>query len=703
MRNRQKQKKKKKHILPVRMNLLFFFVFSLFSILILRLGVVQIVHGEKYEAQVNRTDVTAVNYSVPRGEMYDRNYKLVKYNVPEKAIIFTPPKNPQPDDLLDLAKKLDELITMPETDIKKVTERELKDLWLLENNNGDDLLTAAEVEQWKNKQLTEKEVYQIKLDRITPEQLEEVDRNVAAIYRKLYSAVALTPSIVKNEDVTDEEYARVSENLVNLPGIDITTDWRRERAYDDVFWNILGGVSSSDEGIPAEKVDEYLAKGYKLNDRVGTSYLEEVYDDILQGQKAQVKTVTNKKGDVVEMEVLTEGQSGKDLILTIDIDLQMQVEQIIEEELTNGMKSSSTLDRAFIVAMDPMTGEILAMSGRQYNPESREFIDFTPGTFTTSYATGSVVKGATVLTGFQTGSAYPGERKLDEVMVIRGSGSFSSHQIMGWVDDLTALERSSNVYMWKIAIDILGGNYVRGQSLRIQPENIEIIRKYFGQFGLGVPTGIDFENETTGIKGQDPSSYFQIAIGQLDTYTPLQLAQYVSTIANGGYRLKPQLVKEIREPALNSNEPGRLIKQFEPVVLNRVDMKDEWIERVQEGFWRVTHGSRGTARGYFRNEPYHAAGKTGTAETYMNGIETYNLSFVGYAPYENPEIAISVMVPNAYRKGGQPNSIANVLAQRVFRAYFDLKEKRLESGELQEENDMQEGNFVNTTQEENEA
>ena len=87
----------------------------------------------------------------------------------------------------------------------------------------------------------------------------------------------------------------------------------------------------------------------------------------------------------------------------------------------------------------------------------------------------------------------------------------------------------------------------------------------------------------------------------------------------------------------------------------------------------------------------------------MNGIETYNLSFVGYAPYENPEIAISVMVPNAYRKGGQPNSIANVLAQRVFRAYFDLKEKRLESGERQEENDMQEGNFVNTTQEENEA
>lgn len=699
---RKKQKKKKKQIVPVRMNLLFFFVFALFSVLILRLGVVQIVHGEQYEEQVNRKDVTAVAYSVPRGEMYDRNYKLVKYNVPEKAIVFTPPKNPQPAELLDLAKKLAELITMSEDDMKKVTERDLKDLWLLENDNGKDLLTDEEITRWKNKEISDKKLYQIKLARITEEQMREVDTNIAAIYRKLYSAVALTPSIVKNKDVTDEEYARVSENLVNLPGIDITTDWRRERVYDDVFWNILGGVSDSDKGIPAEKVDEYLAKGYKLNDRVGTSYLEEVYDDILQGQKSKMKTVTNKNGDVVATEVLSEGKSGKDLILTIDIDLQMQVEMIIEEELAKGMKTSSTLDRAFIVAMDPMTGEILAMSGRQYNPEAKEFIDFTPGTFTTSYATGSVVKGATVLTGFQTGSTYPGERKLDEVMVIRGSGSFSSHQVMGWVDDLTALERSSNVYMWKIAIDILGGKYSRGQSLRIEPENIEIIRKYFGQFGLGVPTGIDFENEIAGIKGTDPSSYFQIAIGQLDTYTPLQLAQYVSTIANGGYRLKPQLVKEIREPNLDSDEPGRLIKKFEPVVLNRIDMKDEWIKRVQEGFWRVTHGSRGTARHYFRNEPYNAAGKTGTAEAYLNGMETYNLSFVGYAPYEDPEIAISVMVPNAYRKGGQPNSLANVLAQRVFRAYFALKEERLENGENHDGKEVQTEEVSGTSLDSNE-
>lgn len=690
LRKRQKQKKNKKNVIPVRMNLLFFFVFAMFSILILRLGVVQIVHGEKYEAQVNSTDVTSVAYSVPRGEMYDRNYQLVKYNVPEKAITFTPPKNPQPDELLDLAKKLAELITMPEADVKKVTERDLKDIWLIENDNGNHLLTEEEKQLYKDKQLTEKEVYRLKLDRISEEELQEVDKNVAAIYRKLYSAVALTPTIIKNENVTDEEYAMVSENLVNLPGIDITTDWRRARTYDDVFWNILGGVSESNEGLPAEKVDYYKSRGYALNDRVGTSYLEELYDEVLQGQKAKVKTVTNKNGEVVDMEVLTEGQSGKDIVLTIDMDFQARVEQIIEEELSKGMKSSSTLDRAFVVAMDPMTGEILAMSGRQYNPQSKKFDDFTPGTFTTSYAAGSVVKGATVLTGFQTGSVRPGQQVLDEVMVIRGSGSFSSHQVMGWVNDLTALERSSNVYMWKIAIDILGGQYVRGQSLRIEPENIEIIRRYFGQFGLGVPTGIGFENETAGIKATNAEAYFQIAIGQLDTYTPLQLAQYVSTIANGGYRMKPQLVKEIREPNVDSNEPGKVIKKFEPVVLNKLDMKDEWIKRVQEGFWRVTHGARGTARGYFKNEPYNAAGKTGTAEARMNGIDTYNLSFVGYAPYEDPEIAISVMVPNAYRKGARSNSMALILAQRVFREYFDLKEERAMNGELAGTEEQQE-------------
>ena len=140
--------------------------------------------------------------------------------------------------------------------------------------------------------------------------------------------------------------------------------------------------------------------------------------------------------------------------------------------------------------------------------------------------------------------------------------------------------------------------------------------------------------------------------------------------------MKPQLVKEIREPNMNGNEPGNVIDEIEPVVLNQVDMSTEMIKRVQQGFWQVTHGAKGTARGYFKDEPYNAAGKTGTSESYKNGVKTWNLSFAGYAPFNDPEIAIAVIVPNAYRDGyAQPHSAANIISQRVFRAYFDPNEK----------------------------
>ncbi|MFC4802057.1 peptidoglycan D,D-transpeptidase FtsI family protein [Neobacillus sp. GCM10023253] len=629
-------------------------------------------------AQAEKTDVTPVSYSVPRGKIYDTNDRLVVYNIPEKAIIYTPPRNPQPGELLELAKKLNTFLVMTDKEINKVTDRDLKDLWLLEHNNGTDLITKKEEKLYKQEKLNDKDLYHLKLNRITESNLEKIDKNLAAIYRNLSSATALTPTMVKNENVTEEEFAKVNENLDNLPGVDVTTDWKRGRTYGETFWNMLGEVTSAEEGLPAEKVDYYTAKGYKLNDRVGKSYIEELYDSVLQGQKEKVKTVTDQNGNVVSTETVSEGKSGKDLVLTIDMQFQAEVEKIMQEELVSAIQKphTDTLDTAFVVAMEPKTGRILAMSGKVYDRKSGQFTDFTPGTFTYAFEQGSVVKGATVLTGYQTGVRDFGETELDEVMRFKGSGTFSSYQVMNRINELEALERSSNVYMWKTAIEMMGGKYVPNGTLNIDPKKIETIRYYFNQFGLGIPTGIGFDNETAGIKGTNPSTYFQIAIGQLDTYTPLQIAQYITTIANGGYRMKPQLVKAIREPNKNGDEPGNVIDEIEPVVLNQVDMNGEMLKRVQQGFWLVTHGSKGTARGYFKDEPYNAAGKTGTSESYKNGVKTWNLSFAGYAPFDDPEIAVAVIVPNAYRDGyAQPHSAANIISQRVFRAYFDLKEK----------------------------
>ena len=459
MKKQQKQNKKKKSHIPVRMNILFTFVFALFSLLILRLGVLQIVQGEEYTNIVQSTDVESVNYSVPRGSFYDRNYTKAVYNIPQKAITYTAPKNPQPDELLEIAKELSQLIDMTEKDKEKVTKRDKKDIWLLENKNGKEKVTDKEVEK-----LEDNELYKLKLDRITDEDLNEVDENVAAIYRKVSTAKALTPTIVKNDNVTDMEYAIVSENLGNLPGVDVTTDWERAYAYDKTFKGIIGKMSL---GLPEEKAEYYNAKGYSLNDRVGASYLEEALEDVLQGTKSKVKTVTNKSGEVIDTKVVSEGQSGKDVVLTVDMDFQAEVEKILEEEILNGVKYPNTeyFNKAFVVVMNPKTGEVLSLAGKQYDKKNRKFMDYSHGTFTAAYEPGSTIKGATVLMGYQSGAIKAGTVLRDEAMYLPGGQTISSVSTMGNINEVTALEQSSNVYMAKIVLAMGGERYVRNGSV----------------------------------------------------------------------------------------------------------------------------------------------------------------------------------------------------------------------------------------------
>ncbi len=689
----KKNKKKKTHV-PFRLNMLFFVVFVLFSVLILRLGVVQIVYGDDYRREIERTEDVTVNNPVPRGKIFDRHHKVIVDNKPLDSITYTRYQGTKTDEMLETAEKLAKLIDKKPD---KVTERDMKDFWILKNKErAEKKITEKERKMLENEEITDKELYKRQLERITEEELKELtpeDMEVLAIFREFNSGYALTPQIVKNKDVTKEEFAVVSENLESLPGVDITTDWERTYAFENTLKSVLGNVSSSDEGLPSEQLDYYLSRDYSRNDRVGKSYIEYAYEDVLHGQKAKVKNVTDKAGNILETIEVTKGKRGKDLVLTIDMDLQIAVEKIIEQELLEkkARGNTSLLDRAFVVMMDPYTGEILAMAGKQYERDKKtgkvKFNDFALGTFTTSYSMGSSIKGATVLTGYQTGAISPGTMIYDTKLRIKGTPDKGSYKNMGLINDLTALKRSSNVYMFQTAIRIGGGHYVPGQSLRLNPKAYDIMRNYYSQFGLGVRTGIDLPNEMAGFKGSErgPGKLLDLSIGQYDTYTPMQLAQYVSTIANGGYRIKPHIVKEIREPIDDNKQLGPVIKEIPPVVLNRLDMKPEWIKRVQEGFRQVMQESGGTAAAKFRNAPYKPAGKTGTAQAFYDGplrkkfdqpVETMNLTLVGYAPYNNPEVAFSVVVPWAYQGRHNGHIMNQDIGRKILDAYFELKKKR---------------------------
>ncbi|HJA42226.1 MAG TPA: penicillin-binding protein 2 [Firmicutes bacterium] len=682
------KKKKKKNHLPLRLNILFFAVFLLFSLMIVRLGVVQLVHGETFREEVERTEDITIGTMVPRGKIMDRNQNVVVDNNALNAIIYTRYPTTTSEQILETATKLSKLITM-KTD--RITERDRKDYWiLLHPEEAKEKITKEEWALFEEGELEDQDLYRLQLDRITEEEQNSFTKEelqILAIKREMDSGYALTQIIIKS-DVTEREYARVSENLALLPGVDIATDWERGYPYDETLRSVLGKVTTRQEGLPSEKVDYYVSRGYSRNDRVGKSYIEMQYEDVLFGKKGQIQNITDKAGNVLSSTIISEGEAGKDLILSLDINLQIEVEKIIEEELAaaKGRAGNHMLDRAFVVMMNPKTGEVLSLAGKQYTKENGKTVmkDFALGTITTSYPMGSAVKGATLLTGYETGAIQPNTVFYDAPLVIKGTPPKASYRNMGNVNDLTALRLSSNVYMFHTVIKIGKGQYIPNGPLSLSADVFDTLRYYFSQFGLGVKTGIDLPNESIGFKNTtetSPGLALDMGIGQYDNYTPLQLAQYVSTIANDGYRMQPQILKEIHDPEKSGEgTTGKMIYSSEPKVLNRIDMKKEYIDRVKEGFRQAFQESGGTAYSHFNlaSAPYSAAGKTGTAETRYygpnesyRGSDTYNLTLVGYAPHDDPEVSFSIVVPWV----NDSDQINKNIGKRIMDAYFELKEK----------------------------
>ncbi|CAH0343932.1 penicillin-binding protein 2 [Bacillus sp. CECT 9360] len=683
----EQKAKKKKRAASARLKFIPAFVFVLFTVLIFRLAYVQLYEGEMYEQKVNATNVKEVRYPLPRGKIFDRNNQVIVDNEASNIIVYIKREDETDQDLLEVAKKLSTYISI-KTD--KITKRDMKDYWIETRPNK--ALKKLTDQELQSQELTDKERYQMQLDRIGESDLKEIKNNekkVLAIFREMKKGYAFNPKPIKDEHVTNQEVARVSEALDEMPGVDIITDWERTYRYGELFRSVLGSTTSREEGIPKEKLDNYLSKDYSRNDRVGKSQLEFQYEDVLRGMKSVTEIETNRKGDIVKTHKVSAGESGKNLMLTIDIDLQKKVEEILTAELIDARRNGggAFLDKAFVVMMNPVTGEVLAMAGKQIEAINGkwEAVDYALGSVNSSFEMGSSVKGATVLSGYESGAIQPGQSFLDEPIYLLGTPVKKSVWTMGMVTDQTALKQSSNVYMFKTAMSMLGKTYHRNMKLPLDSKAFETFRYYFQQFGLGVKTGIDLPNEANGYRGQGESPGFLLdfTIGQYDTYTPMQLTQYISTLANGGYRVQPHLLKEIREPEMEGQDPV-VFRSVPPVYLNRIDMDKHEVERVQEGFRKVFHEQGGTAASYFNKPPYKSykiAGKTGTAESFYYDPElrktytdkpTNNLTLVGYAPYDYPEVAFSVVVPNA-RTNSHP--ISQKIGQGIMKAYFEDKDQ----------------------------
>lgn len=649
------------------------------SILLLDLVYVQLFKNKYYMKKVEALNTRIIEgSSAPRGRIYDRNHKLLVDNVPVKTIYYKKQTGITTKEEIELAYTLAQVLEINTSSLK---EQELKKFFIKSNpEKAKAKITEEEWEKLKTRELTKEDIENKELERITKEELDcyqELDKKAAYFYTLMNKGYSYSEKVLKNKDVTDVEYAKIVE--LNLKGVNVRLDWERSYPYETTFRSILGTVSSAESGIPYELKDDYLAKGYSLNDRVGTSYLEYQYEDYLKGEKNIYQILSNGEYQLIE-----EGSRGNDIVLTIDIELQQMVEKVLEEQLLIAKKSPNTkyYNRSFVVITDPNTGDILAMAGKQIIEKNGEYLfyDYTPGVVTAPVVVGSVIKGASHIVGYNTGALKIGEKRTDECIKVAGTPLKCSWRSFGLIDDLLALKYSSNTYQFRTAMKVGGGYYTYDGPLTLNPEAFATYRNTFHEFGLGVKTEIDLPVESVGLVGNDKETglLLDFAIGQYDTYTPIQLSQYISTIANGGNRVKPHLLKEVYDSKEESLT--KKIFEFEPVILNKVNTEEQYLNRVKEGL-KIVMERNGT--GYTSmNLNLKPAGKTGTSQSILDtdgdGIgdtETITSTFAGYAPYDNPVMTIVVVSPDSYYQNSASDyeyPVTRKISNEVSKKFFEI-------------------------------
>jgi len=669
-------------LITKRYHFLIVLIIILFLIISIRLFKLQIIDYEDYQSKLTvATEKTVEGTSAPRGRIYDRNYNLLVDNEAVKTIYYKKQTGITTKEEITLAYKIADMI---EVDYSSLSTYRLKNFYYQNNfESCQALITNEERDQYKKRKLTDKDLLDLIFSRITEEDLSnytEIDKEAAYIYYLMNKGYSYAEKIIKNKNVSEVEYAKISENIDNLKGFNTKLDWVRIYLYGSTFKSILGTVSSDTQGIPEELANIYLKKGYSLDDRVGISYLEYQYEDYLKGTKPVYKVGKNNNYEIVSF-----GSRGNDIVLTIDIELQKYLEDTLSKEVMSTSYEPNTpyYNRSFAIISNPKTGEILAMSGKQVrttNSGTKEIVDYTPGVVTLPVTPGSVVKGASMLVGYKYGAINIGDIQTDECIKIKDTPEKCSWRTMGDIDDLYALRYSSNVYQYKIAIKVGEGNYEYNKPLKIKKDAFNKYRSMYQSFGLGVKTGIDLPVESLGYTGTSilPGHLLDFAIGQYDTYTPIQLSQYINTIANGGQRLKPYLLKEVYSPSANKEEVfGELIYANSKKVLGTIPVEKKYIDRVRLGFNQVI--TDGLGYGYM-GDYYNSSGKTGTSQSFIDtnsdGVvdtETITTSFVGYSPSDNPKMSIVVVSPDIStpESNYQSNATKRISASLVNK-YFEL-------------------------------
>ncbi len=471
-------------------------------------------------------------------------------------------------------------------------------------------------------------------------------------------------------DIQMETVQKIKERSAEMPGVNVEIEPIREYVQAGLASHVLGRTGI----IYEEEYRELKDKGYGMNDIIGKDGLEKVLESYLKGKDGYKKVEQTRGGNVSQVLITQEPTPGNYAVLTLDSKLQAVTEKALETHITearSGKGKNAYCGAA--VAVEINSGDVLAMASypsydlSKYNEEySSLYSDSKKPLFNRAlngaYAPGSTFKPLVSIAALEEGIITPNTKILDQGIYRYYAPSYqptcliwkNSHTTHGNINVSEAIGVSCNYFFYEV-----------GRLL-----TIEGINKYAKQFGLGESTGIELSESLGIVAGPEyrnklnmtwyPGDTLQAAIGQSDNmYTPAQLASYVATLLNRGKRYGLHLVKEVK-----SYDSGEVIFKNTPTVLSETTIKEENFLAVKDGMGRVTED--GTAKAVFDNFPITVGGKTGTAEV-SGGSD--NVLFVGFAPYDNPQIAVAVVIEK-----GASSSFAAKIARDMFESYLGINE-----------------------------
>ena len=459
------------------------------------------------------------------------------------------------------------------------------------------------------------------------------------------------------EDIPTQLMRKVSESLFKLDGVTIEVVPFREYVDTSLAVNLIGSVGP----IFKEDWEDYKAKGYSYNDKVGKSGIEKWGEEYLRGIDGEITYRLDAEGNIISKEVTKEPIAGKTIMLTLDKNMQRTAQDSIANTVQNLRSKGGTAEAGAAVVMKIDTGEILcaanyptydsATLGQQYDSlVSSPYKPLTNRAFQGVYPIGSTIKPIVAVAALENGLYHNGET----IYCSKTYKYFKDYQpncmhFHGAMNLNSALSKSCNYFFFDL------GRRVGGVRLT----------DYFKSFGLGVKTGVEVDDasgillkpKTEGFGGET----LQIAIGQMNAFTPLQLANYTATLANGGTHYKATLIDSVV-----SYDISEVYLKNQPQVENTVSIKEGNLNAVKAGMLSVTVD--GTGRAALGDYPIKVGGKTGTSQ--VNGKADHSV-FIAFAPFDNPEIAISVVLEHG-SSGFSAGSIVRDILDSYFFAGEDL-------------------------------